>query len=69
MHNRITGREVALAAIIVMAGVSLCNFKEVSRTWRTRPASAYYSLATTAAVLVAGLMIGRSTPGRSYKIY
>jgi SulP family sulfate permease len=50
--------EVALAAIIVMAGVSLFNFKEVSRTWRTRPASAYYSLATTAAVLVAGLMIG-----------
>jgi SulP family sulfate permease len=50
--------EVALAAIIVMAGVSLFNFKEVSRTWRTRPASAYYSLATTAAVLIAGLMIG-----------
>jgi SulP family sulfate permease len=50
--------EVALAAIIVMAGFSLLNFRDVFKTWRTRPASAYFSMATTAAVLIAGLMIG-----------
>ncbi len=50
--------EVALAAIIIMAGLRLFDFKEIIRTWRTRPASAYFSIATTAAVLIAGLMIG-----------
>ena len=50
--------EVALAAIIVMAGIRLFDLKELIRTWRTRPASALYSVATTAAVLIAGLMIG-----------
>jgi SulP family sulfate permease len=41
-----------------MAGFSLLNFRDVFKTWRTRPASAYFSMATTAAVLIAGLMIG-----------
>jgi SulP family sulfate permease len=50
--------QVTLAAIIVMAGIRLFSVKEVMHAWRTRPASAYYSLATTAAVLIAGLMIG-----------
>ena len=50
--------EVALAAIIMMAGIRLFDLKELIRTWRTRPASALYSVATTAAVLIAGLMIG-----------
>jgi sulfate permease, SulP family len=50
--------QVALASIIFMAGLKLFDLKEVVRLWRTRPASAYFSLATTAAVLVAGLMIG-----------
>ncbi len=50
--------EVALAAIIMMAGLKLFNLKEVIRTWRARPASAYFSVATTAAVLSAGLMVG-----------
>ena len=50
--------EVALAAIIMMAGIRLFTLKELLRTWRTRPASALYSVATTAAVLIAGLMIG-----------
>jgi sulfate permease, SulP family len=49
---------VALAAIIMMAGFRLFNLKEVIRSWRTRPASAYFNLATTAAVLIAGIMIG-----------
>jgi len=52
--------QVALAAIIMMAGLRLFNLKEVIRTWRTRPASAYFSIATTAAVLSAGLMVGIS---------
>jgi sulfate permease, SulP family len=50
--------QVALAAIIMMAGIRLFNLKEVLRTWRTRPASAFFSVGTTAAVLIAGLMIG-----------
>jgi len=50
--------QVALASIIMMAGIRLFDLKEFIRTWRTRPASAYFSLATTAAVLIAGLMIG-----------
>jgi sulfate permease, SulP family len=49
---------VALAAIIVAAGISLLRPKEVFRIWRTRPASAYVSIITTFAVLIAGLMIG-----------
>ena len=48
----------ALAAIIVAAGIRLLNPREVIRIWRIRPASAYVSLATTAAVLITGLMIG-----------
>jgi SulP family sulfate permease len=39
--------QVALAAIILMAGLRLFNLREVIRTWRTRPASAYFSIATT----------------------
>jgi len=49
---------VALSSIIVVAGIRLFSLKEVITAWRTRPASAYFSLATTAAVLIAGLMIG-----------
>ena len=49
---------VALSAIIVVAGIRLFSLREVIKEWRTRPASAYFSLATTAAVLIAGLMIG-----------
>jgi SulP family sulfate permease len=49
---------VALAAIIIAAGISLLAPRQVLRIWRIRPASAYYSLATTAAVLVSGIMIG-----------
>jgi sulfate permease, SulP family len=49
---------VALSAIIVAAGISLLRPKEVFRIWRTRPASAYVSIITTFAVLIAGLMIG-----------
>lgn len=48
----------ALSAIIVVAGFRLFSLREVINEWRTRPASAYFSLATTAAVLIAGLMIG-----------
>ena len=48
----------ALSAIIVVAGIRLFSLREVINEWRTRPASAYFSLATTAAVLIAGLMIG-----------
>ena len=48
----------ALAAIIVAAGIRLLSPREVLRIWRIRPASAYYSLATTAAVLFTGIMIG-----------
>ncbi|MGO9395821.1 MAG: SulP family inorganic anion transporter [Desulfobaccales bacterium] len=49
---------VALSAIIVAAGVRILDPKEVFRIWRTRPASAYISIITTFAVLIAGLMIG-----------
>jgi SulP family sulfate permease len=48
----------ALAAIIVAAGIRLLSPREVLRIWRIRPASAYYSLATTAAVLITGIMVG-----------
>jgi high affinity sulfate transporter 1 len=49
---------VALAAIIVAAGIRLWNAKEIIRIWRTRPASAYVSVATTFLVLITGLMTG-----------
>ncbi len=49
---------VALAAIIIAAGISLLAPRQVLRIWRIRPASAYYSLATTAMVLFTGIMIG-----------
>ena len=49
---------VALAAIIVVAGIRLFNAREIIRIWRTRPASAYVSVATTFLVLLAGLMTG-----------
>ncbi len=49
---------VVLAAIIVSAGIRLFSPRELLRIWRVRPASAYYSLATTAAVLLTGIMIG-----------
>ncbi len=50
--------QVALSAIIVVAGIRLLRPLELVRIYRTRPASAYISLFTTAAVLVAGLMTG-----------
>ena len=49
---------VALAAIIIAAGIRLFNLREIIRIWRTRPASAYVSVATTFAVLLTGLMTG-----------
>ena len=49
---------VALAAIIVVAGIRLFNVREIIRIWRTRPASAYVSVATTFLVLLTGLMTG-----------
>jgi sulfate permease, SulP family len=49
---------VALAAIIVTAGIRLLNAREVIRIWQTRPASAYVSVATTFLVLITGLMTG-----------
>ena len=49
---------VALSAIIIVAGIRLLRPLELYRIFRTRPASAYISLVTTAAVLIAGLMTG-----------
>ncbi len=49
---------VALTAIIIMAGIRLISPLEVVKEWRTRPASAYLSVITTFAVLIAGLMVG-----------
>ena len=49
---------VALAAIIIAAGIKLFNLREVIRILRTRPASAIVSVATTFAVLITGLMTG-----------
>ena len=49
---------VALSAIIIVAGIRLLRPLELLRIFRTRPASAYISLVTTAAVLIAGLMTG-----------
>ena len=49
---------VALSAIIIVAGIRLLRPLELFRIFRTRPASAYISLVTTAAVLIAGLMTG-----------
>jgi SulP family sulfate permease len=49
---------VALSAVIIVAGISLMNPRELIRIFHIRPASAYMSLVTTAAVLIAGLMIG-----------
>ena len=51
---------VALAAIIVAAGIRLLNVNEIIKIWQTRPASAYVSIATTLLVLITGLMIGIS---------
>jgi len=48
----------ALTAIIVMAALKIFDPVTVFRAWRTRPPSAYLSLATTISVLVAGLMTG-----------
>ncbi len=49
---------VSLTAIIIMAAIRLFNIREVVREWRARPASAYISIFTTAAVLFTGLMTG-----------
>ena len=49
---------VALSAIIIVAGIRLLRPLELYKIFRTRPASAYISLVTTAAVLIAGLMTG-----------
>jgi len=48
----------ALTAIIVMAALKLFDLGTIFKAWRTRPASAYLSLITTFAVLIAGLMTG-----------
>ena len=49
---------VALAAIIILAGIYLLRPREVIGMFRIRPATAYMSLVTTAAVLIAGIMAG-----------
>jgi SulP family sulfate permease len=49
---------VSLAAIIVVAGIRLLNVREIIKIRRTRPASAYVSVATTFLVLITGLMTG-----------
>ena len=49
---------VALAAIIILAGIHLLRPREVIGMFRIRPATAYMSLVTTAAVLIAGIMAG-----------
>jgi sulfate permease, SulP family len=49
---------VALAAIIILAGIYLLRLREVVGMFRIRPATAYMSLVTTAAVLIAGIMAG-----------
>lgn len=49
---------VALAVIIIAAGISLFNLREVIKILRTRPASGIVSLVTTFAVLITGLMTG-----------
>jgi SulP family sulfate permease len=48
----------ALTAIICMAAITIFDPVTVFKAFRTRPASAYLSLATTGAVLIAGLMTG-----------
>lgn len=48
----------ALTAIIVMAAFTLFDLRTIIKAWRTRPASAYLSIITTLAVLIAGLMTG-----------
>jgi high affinity sulfate transporter 1 len=48
----------ALSAIIIVAAFSLLELKEVVKILRTRPAEGIVSLATTFAVLIAGLMTG-----------
>ena len=49
---------VALAAIIILAGIYLLRPREIIGMFRIRPATAYMSLVTTAAVLIAGIMAG-----------
>lgn len=48
----------SLTAIICMAALSIFNPRAVFQAFRTRPASAYLSIVTTLAVLIAGLMTG-----------
>jgi MFS superfamily sulfate permease-like transporter len=48
----------ALTAIIVMAAFKLFDLGTILKACRTRPASAYLSMITTFAVLIAGLMTG-----------
>jgi SulP family sulfate permease len=49
---------VALAAIIIAAGIKLFNLKEVIRILQTRLASGIVSVATTFLVLITGLITG-----------
>jgi sulfate permease, SulP family len=49
---------VALSAFIVVAGLRLLRPLEVFRIFQTRPASAYFSIVTTLAILISGLMTG-----------
>ncbi len=49
---------VALSAIIMVSGLRLLRLGELVSTFKTRPDSCYVCIATTLAVLIAGLMIG-----------
>ncbi len=49
---------MALAAIIIAAGIKLFNLREVINICQTRPASGIVSIATTFLVLITGLMTG-----------
>jgi MFS superfamily sulfate permease-like transporter len=49
---------VALAAIIIMAGIRLLNLRDLVVAFRTDRAAGYVSVFTTLAVLITGLMTG-----------
>ncbi len=48
----------ALAAIIIVAAVSLIDVEEIRRLWRTKPSDGWVALVTFAAVLVVGIEEG-----------
>jgi sulfate permease, SulP family len=49
---------VALSAFIIVAALRLLRPVEVFRIFQTRPASGYFSIITTLAILISGLMTG-----------